>query len=741
MHKEALYSLNRGIINCIIIVSLIIPLVVLPDIELNSQLPVTEISDIDNISTLRNIPVQNNTELINDSFSITDHLPFLYFAGILFFLFPPIIGYSRIFRIIKRSDINNYADFKLAVSNEDIIAFNLGKYIVISNTDLKSNGDIILPHEKAHLKYKHSIDTIIWQIFRIIFWFNPFYILLQRNLRQIHEFQADRHTINSGIDATKYQITLLKKSVGKDSFLLANSLTHCQIKKRITMMNIKKPGKKASWKILIFLPIITLLLFSFSKDPVNNTDGIINEIQNQVQKKTKTKNDSIKQKTKAQINSGDSIKHANPNEPITIGGSLQITSGNPGVGKVLTSDGSGNARWENAASHTGALLVPNNLNGQINSGDSIKHANPNEPITIGGSLQITPAKPVPGYKLTSDESGNAAWEVDSSYSDPVKKHNTSKGQIINGTWVGKESPFSKSLLKDEIGNVVIPSTNDQGSWGQLKTGIIIEKDSLSNGFKIIQDKTTKNKKGNSVYIEPFGSELSTTAGTFVMGSYRKNHTIQFEKESHDFGIIIEGEKVSHTFRFKNTGKTDLIISRISSICKCVDAQWKKEPVPPGGIGEIKTTFKSKGKEGSNIIYLIVHSDPKASKDNVISIIAEVYSPKKNKNGILKGKVTDSKTNKPIQFATILLYQNNEQIKGASSNFDGNYLIPSVPAGKYTIKVSNKGYESYELNNFLIKSDKVDFQNFKLTSENNNTQKKGSILKKIKDKKNLAGKYY
>ena len=72
---------------------------------------------------------------------------------------------------------------------------------------------------------------------------------------------------------------------------------------------------------------------------------------------------------------------------------------------------------------------------------------------------------------------------------------------------------------------------------------------------------------------------------------------QFDNESHDFGTIIEGEKISFAFRFKNVGKGDLVIRAAQGSCGCTVPEYPKEPVKPGNGGIINVTFNSEGKEG------------------------------------------------------------------------------------------------------------------------------------------------
>lgn len=68
--------------------------------------------------------------------------------------------------------------------------------------------------------------------------------------------------------------------------------------------------------------------------------------------------------------------------------------------------------------------------------------------------------------------------------------------------------------------------------------------------------------------------------------------LKFEKTEHDFGTINEGEIVETTFKFQNTGKTELIITSAKGSCGCTVPEWPKEPILPGDSGEIKVKFNS-----------------------------------------------------------------------------------------------------------------------------------------------------
>jgi len=73
--------------------------------------------------------------------------------------------------------------------------------------------------------------------------------------------------------------------------------------------------------------------------------------------------------------------------------------------------------------------------------------------------------------------------------------------------------------------------------------------------------------------------------------------ISFQKDVHDFGKIITGERVSYGFRFTNTGSSPLLITGIRSGCGCTVGDYPKDPVMPGNEGRIHVVFNSSGRRG------------------------------------------------------------------------------------------------------------------------------------------------
>lgn len=100
---------------------------------------------------------------------------------------------------------------------------------------------------------------------------------------------------------------------------------------------------------------------------------------------------------------------------------------------------------------------------------------------------------------------------------------------------------------------------------------------------------------------------------------------EFDEKVKEFGTITQGEIVSTTFRFKNVGQTNLIISSAQGSCGCTVPSWPEEPIAPGEEGEIEVTFNSTGKQGlqNKTITLVANTIPNTY---VLAIKGEVLAP-------------------------------------------------------------------------------------------------------------------
>jgi hypothetical protein len=290
MRKESFFALNRIVLLSIVFTSVLIPLFHLPQvIQLPVQMELLPFLTSDETQTVTESDIRLR-QPIEQSFSVTtvpvketnkavfsrhQLLQYLYLAGLLITLLMLAHGLLSILLLFRKAKSIKTEGYRLLVIEKEIAAFSFGRTVIISQKDYSEHRQPMLTHEQAHIQLNHFFDLLLLEIVRIFHWFNPFVYWLIRDMKEIHEFQADDFTLNKGIDATQYQLLIIQKGVGPQRFALANSFNYCQIKKRIVMMNDQKQNRAWSWKVGIFVPLIVLLLMAFSKtDGVSQTKNI-----------------------------------------------------------------------------------------------------------------------------------------------------------------------------------------------------------------------------------------------------------------------------------------------------------------------------------------------------------------------------------------------------------------------------------------------------------------------------------
>lgn len=193
----------------------------------------------------------------------------VYLAGVLVCLAVTLLSFRKMFVLIRSGRQLRQGRYTLILTPDAVSPFSWGRYIILSEDDYGKYPDEILTHEKIHLKSRHSVDLLFMEVILWLHWFNPAAWLLKRELKDIHEYQADKGVLAQGIDATKYQLLLVKKAVGSSLYTLANSFNHSKIKKRITMMLKGKSNNWARLKLLLLVPVGLIVLNAFARPEVN----------------------------------------------------------------------------------------------------------------------------------------------------------------------------------------------------------------------------------------------------------------------------------------------------------------------------------------------------------------------------------------------------------------------------------------------------------------------------------------
>ena len=189
------------------------------------------------------------------SFSWQAFVLALYLLGALVALVFYLRSYGLMFRLLRRTPSERRDGYTLHLIAQETPSFSWLRHIVIARSDAERY-PAILTHERAHVRCGHSVDLLLASLLTVLQWFNPLVWICRSELKLLHEYEADDFVLKQGIDATQYQLLLVKKAVGEKRFLLANGFNHAQLKNRITMM---QTTTKAAWKKLFLLLLLPLL--------------------------------------------------------------------------------------------------------------------------------------------------------------------------------------------------------------------------------------------------------------------------------------------------------------------------------------------------------------------------------------------------------------------------------------------------------------------------------------------------
>lgn len=293
LRNETFYRFNRIVLVSILLLSLalpmfnISPLAFLDHTEMGEAnraitevgIPTIEIGtlraelDYDGQQTLTNAPAQDK------SIGWAEIVVALYIAGLSVTLIIKLVQLLKMLSFMRKGCLwtSEEDGVKTYCHIRNVAPFSWMNNIVISEHDYKESGREILMHEQAHIRCGHSYDVCLVAVCEVVQWFNPFIWLLSSSLADVHEYEADAEVLSKGVDASSYQMLLIKKAVGTSSYAFANSFNHSLLKKRITMMLKKKSSPWMRTKALYVIPMAGIALSAFATSEFTNSAELISE--------------------------------------------------------------------------------------------------------------------------------------------------------------------------------------------------------------------------------------------------------------------------------------------------------------------------------------------------------------------------------------------------------------------------------------------------------------------------------
>ncbi len=302
MEREPMHRLNRIVLLSSILLSLALPLCVITlhkTLEVEqiqmAERPELVITDLgaSTEDAVQTAPEKSWMDTIKNLFQ-----PSIIFAIFLVGLFCRLLyianSYQQLRRMIKDSELHSLEDgVTLAVVDLPVAPFSWMHTIVLSRIDYEERNPSIIAHERGHILLHHSWDIVFVEVLTALQWFNPVVWLLRRDLRTVHEYEADASVLSSGSDVSQYIQLLMRKAMGTQASILANGINNSTIKKRINMMLVNKSPRRNSLKLLALLPIVGITL-ALNAETVTDVVYKNDEPQKQVPVKKGKKDATIK---------------------------------------------------------------------------------------------------------------------------------------------------------------------------------------------------------------------------------------------------------------------------------------------------------------------------------------------------------------------------------------------------------------------------------------------------------------
>lgn len=267
MSRDTFHTFNRFAILSMMLLSLVLPLV---HLSLDSEAGINR-GTVALEGLVAQTVVADGGNGVGEGMTLTQVLLAAYVLGVVLFIGKALLSVGSLLRLIRRArcvEVRN--GIRIYTMQGDISPFSWFRYIIMSEKDWQENRREIVLHEMAHIRRCHSMDVAVCNMMIVFQWYNPAAWLLKRELQTVHEYEADEAVLSAGVDATHYQMLLIRKAVGERLFSMANNLNHNSLKKRITMMKIKRTNPMQKAKIAFVLPLAAMTVAAFASQKVEN---------------------------------------------------------------------------------------------------------------------------------------------------------------------------------------------------------------------------------------------------------------------------------------------------------------------------------------------------------------------------------------------------------------------------------------------------------------------------------------
>lgn len=252
--RHTFFKLNRFYLLGTLLLAIFLPMLTIPE-SATQNIP-------DVVYSISVSPVlQRESQIRGQNMEWTGIIFMIYLAGVIFMFFNMLKGLMGLFFFIRKGETIRFEDHTLVllpeIATSKMGSFSFFKWLVVSQGDYENCFENVLKHEMVHIRQKHSVDIIIVELLKILFWFNPVLWLYKISMQQIHEFLAD----TSATDRENYATFLISYSFNAPIVSLSNPFFNSSLlKSRIKMMFKNRTPRWLATKYIMVLPLLGLTI-------------------------------------------------------------------------------------------------------------------------------------------------------------------------------------------------------------------------------------------------------------------------------------------------------------------------------------------------------------------------------------------------------------------------------------------------------------------------------------------------
>ena len=256
LRRETQYRLRRAFLIIMTLTALGLPFLDIPLLPSNGTISISNAIG----NTLSPVIINASMSVKSDQFIYIPNIgvAFILWGVACLFLLYLLWSLRALFLTFRKSNKTSLYGVRVRLLLDETHSFSFFKWIFVG----KDRDQSIILHEQGHAQYGHSMDVLILNLFRAAFWWLPSSWMILKEIRLIHEYQADAFALKHA-DAQHYKKLLIGNALSSVNFTLASSFHHGTLLKRLKAMQTKKK-MISKWKIGVLGTLVATVVLVFS---------------------------------------------------------------------------------------------------------------------------------------------------------------------------------------------------------------------------------------------------------------------------------------------------------------------------------------------------------------------------------------------------------------------------------------------------------------------------------------------